>query len=208
MEMPQEGVAELMAEVRRLRAEVDRLNDIEAVKRTKYQYWRCFDTADLAGMTEVLHPDVTLSVVAGVYSMKLEGREAYLRMVKEGAHADMISHHLGHNPEIDIVSPTEAIGTWYLYDDLYEMRRGMRLYGTAFYRDKYIKTDGRWQIWYSQFHRISELADPLTERPNITYHYLATHGYKHPGSAPLDPYPKNDSYRHPEGILPPFLDAK
>jgi len=200
--------AELLREIRALRAEVQRLRDIEAVRRTKYQYWRCFDTADLAGMEEVLHEDVTLSVVAGVYSMKLEGREAYLEMVRQGAHAEMVSHHHGHNGEIDIVSDTEALATWYLYDDLYEFRRNMRLYGTAFYRDRYLKVDGRWRIHYSQFHRIAEFADPLTERPNITYHYLAGHGFKHPGDAPLAPYPKDPDYRHPEGVLPPFLDAK
>ena len=129
-------------------------------------------------------------------------------MVKEGAHAEMISHHHGHNGEIDILSETEAIATWYLFDDLYEFRRNMRLYGTAFYRDKYLKVDGRWRLWYSQFHRISEFADPLPNPMNLTYHYLADHGYKHPGDAPLAPYPKDTVYRHPEGFLPPFLDAK
>lgn len=159
-------------------------------------------------MSEVLHENVTLSVVAGVYSMRLEGRDAYLQMVKEGAHAEMISHHNGHHGEIDILSDTEAIGTWYLYDDLYEFRRGMRLYGTAFYRDKYLKVDGQWKIFYSQFHRLYEIYEPIKERPNVTYHYLATHGYRHPGTDPLPPYPKIPNYRHPEGVMPPFLDSK
>src|SRR5262245_24798652 len=200
--------ADLLAEIRALRAEVDRLKDIEAIRRTKHQYWRCFDTADLAGMREVLHPDVTLSVVAGVYSMVLRGRDAYLKMVEEGAHADMISHHNGHHPEIDLVGEAEAIGTWYLYDDLFEFRRGMRLFGTAFYRDKCVKADGGWQIWYSQFHRLYVIREPMEKRPDVTFHYLATHGYKHPGDAPLPPFPKDVGHRHPPGILPPFLDAK
>lgn len=199
---------DLAREVARLRAEVDRLTAIEAVRRTKYQYWRCFDTADLEGMAEVLHEDVTLSVVAGVYSMQLQGREAYLQMVREGAHADMISHHNGHHPEIEVLGEGEALGTWYLYDDLYEFRRGMRLLGTAFYRDRYLKVGGRWQIRYSQFHRLYEIADELPDRSKLTYHYLATHGHKHPGAAPLAPFPKDPGYRHPPGVLPPFLDAK
>jgi hypothetical protein len=197
----------LLAEVRQLRAEVTRLNDIEAVKRCKYQYWRCFDTANVAGVAEVLHPEVTLSVEAGVYSMKLEGREAYLEMVRQGAHADMISHHNGHHPEIDIVGPEEAIGTWYLYDDLFEYRRGMRLFGTAFYRDRYVKHEGRWKIRYSQFHRLYEIADPLPPREHITAHYLGTHGYRHPGDAPLEPFPKIPGFKHDAGVMPPFLDA-
>ncbi len=137
-------IRQLREEVAQLSAELTRLTEIEAVRRCKYQYWRCFDTADIDGMREVLHPDVELSVVAGcVYSMKYQGREGYLEMVRTGAHADMISHHNGHHPEIDIVGPEEAIGTWYLYDDLYEYRRNMRLYGTAFYRDRYVKHEGR-----------------------------------------------------------------
>jgi hypothetical protein len=198
----------LVAEVAALRAEVTRLTAIEDVRRCKHQYWRCFDTADINGMREVLHPDVVLSVEAGIYSMKYEGREPYLEMVRTGAHADMISHHNGHHPEIEIVGPEEAIGTWYLYDDLFEYRRGMRLYGTAFYRDRYVKHEGRWKILYSQFHRLYEIVGELPPRENIQAHYLATHGYKHPGTEPLAPYPKDNSYRHEPGVMPPFLDAK
>ena len=124
-------IQELRDGVKVLRGELNRLSIIEAVKRTKYKYWRSFDTADLEGMASVLHEDVTLSVEAGVYSMAYEGRDAYVNMVREGAHADMISHHNGHHPEIDVISDDEAIGTWYLYDDLHEFRRGMRLFGTA-----------------------------------------------------------------------------
>lgn len=198
----------LAAELKELRAEVTRLREVEAVKRCKYQYWRCFDTANIDGMREVLHPDVELSVEAGVYSMKYAGREDYLEMVRQGAHADMISHHNGHHPEIDIVGPEEAIGTWYLYDDLYEYRRGMRLYGTAFYRDRYVVHEGRWKLRYSQFHRLYEISEALPPREAITGHYLATHGYKHPGDDPLPPYPKEKSYRHEAGVMPPFLDAR
>lgn len=201
-------VEALVREVAELKAEVTRLKEIEAVKRCKYQYWRCFDTANLEGMREVLHPDVVLSVEAGVYSMKYEGRDNYVEMVRTGAHADMISHHNGHHPEIDIVGPEEAIGTWYLYDDLYEYRRGYRLLGTAFYRDRYVKHEGRWKIRYSQFHRLYEIETELPPRDSIKAHYLATHAYKHPGDEPIAPFPKVKEYKHEEGVMPPFLDAK
>jgi len=201
-------VEALVREVAELKAEVTRLKEIEAVKRCKYQYWRCFDTANLEGMREVLHPDVVLSVEAGVYSMKYEGRDNYVEMVRTGAHADMISHHNGHHPEIDIIGPEEAIGTWYLYDDLYEYRRGYRLLGTAFYRDRYVKHEGRWKIRYSQFHRLYEIETELPPRDSIKAHYLATHAYKHPGDEPIAPFPKVKEYKHEEGVMPPFLDAK
>lgn len=203
-----EEVRQLAEEVKRLRDEVDRLRSIEEIRRVKYKYWRCFDTADLEGMAEVLHENVTLSVVAGIYSMCIEGRDSYLQMVKEGAHAEMISHHNGHHGEIDLLGNNEALGTWYLYDDLYEFRRGYRLYGTAFYRDKYVKREGRWTIFYSQFHRLYEICDDMSKAPNVTYHYLGEHGYRHPVDHELPPFEKVPGYQHPEGVLPPFLDVK
>jgi len=201
-------IQELRDEVKALRGELNRLSIIEAVKRTKYKYWRSFDTADLEGMASVLHEDVTLSVEAGVYSMAYEGRDAYVNMVREGAHADMISHHNGHHPEIDVISDDEAIGTWYLYDDLHEFRRGMRLFGTAFYRDRYVRVGSEWKIRYSQFHRIYEIREDLPERSAVVTSYLETHAYKHQGEADIAPFPKDNNYRHPAGAMPPFLDTK
>ena len=189
--------SDLLKEIKEVRAEVQRRRDNDAVRRTKHKYWRCFDTANLEGMKEALQADVTVS---GVYSMVLKGRDAYLQMVNEGAHAKMISHHHGHNGEIDILSDTEALATSYLYDDLYEFRRNTRRCGTAFDQDKYLKVDGRWQLWYSQVHRISELCDPLAERPNVTYRYLANHGFRHPGDAPFGPCPRDTAYRFPVAL--------
>ena len=40
-------IRQLREEVARLGAEITRLSEIEAVKRCKYQYWRCFDTANI-----------------------------------------------------------------------------------------------------------------------------------------------------------------
>lgn len=206
--MSEERIQALTEEVRELQREVRRLRAVEDIRRTKYRYWRCFDTADLDGMREVLHPDVVLSVVAGIYSMKFEGRDAYLGMVREGAHAEAILQHHGHHGEIDLVGDDEAIGTWYLYDDIYEFRRGFRLYGTAFYRDRYLRENGAWRIIYSQFHRIYEIKEELESKPEVSYSYLAGHGYRHPQGIELPPFEKAEGYRHPKGEMPPFLDYK
>jgi hypothetical protein len=163
-----------------LAAKVDRLLDIEEIKRLKYRYFRCFDTADVDGMRDVLHPEVTLSVVGGVYRFKLEGRDAYLDMVRDGAHAEMITQHQGHHPEIDILSPTEARGIWYLQDSVWEFRRRLHITGTAFYRERYLKVDGRWTIREIEFERVHEIADPIETPPNVTMNYLEKHGRKLP----------------------------
>ena len=64
----------LLRELAELKAEVTLLKDIEAVKRCKHQYWRCFDTANIDGMREVLHPDVVLSVEASATGAMLSER--------------------------------------------------------------------------------------------------------------------------------------
>jgi len=63
-------------------------------------------------------------------------------------------------------------------------------------------------IRHSHFHRLYEIAEELPDRSKITFHYLADHGYRHPGDAPLEPFPKKGNYRHPSGEMPPFLDDK
>jgi hypothetical protein len=172
-----------------LAAKLQKLIDIEEIKQLKYRYFRYFDTADVEGIAEIFHPDVTLSVIGGVYGFKLEGRDKYLEMVREGAHAEMISQHNGHHPEIDVISETEARGIWYLHDNVWEFRRNMHITGTALYRDRYLKLDGRWVIKDSEFERIYEMVHTITERPNVTFSYLATHGRKLP-EGELAPFAK------------------
>ena len=159
---------------------IQRLEDIEAIKRVKHQYFRCFDTADLAGLAEVFTDDVTLSVVGGVYKFTLSGKQAYLTMARDGAHAEMVTQHNGHHPEIDVLSETEATGIWYLHDFVLEFRRKQAITGTAFYRDRYRKEGGRWKIQSTEFERIYEISEPIERRPNVTFAALATRGHRLP----------------------------
>jgi hypothetical protein len=161
-------------------AQVQALVDVEQIKRLKYRYFRCFDTADLRGIAELFHPDVTLDVNGGVYRFRIEGREQFLAMVRDGAHAEMIMQHNGHHPEIDLVSATEATGIWYLQDAVWEFRRKIHITGAALYRDRYLKVDGTWLIKDVRFERIHEIVEPLERVPNVTFSYLAEHARKLP----------------------------
>lgn len=173
------------------RDKVQRLLDIEEIKRLKYRYFRCFDTADVEGIRDVFHPDVTLTVAGGIYNFRIEGRDAYLDMIREGAHAEMITQHHGHHPEIDILSADEARGIWYLQDNVWEFRRRLHITGTALYRERYLRHQGRWTIREIEFERIYEIVEPIEKRPNVTMHYLAEHGVKLP-EGDLPPFRKDD----------------
>lgn len=160
---------------------IQRLEDIEAIKRVKYKYFRCFDTANVGEIADVFTEDVVLTVVGGVYKFELSGRDNYLTMVRDGAHAEMVTQHNGHHPEIDLIDDRTATGLWYLNDFVLEFRRKQHIMGTAFYRDTYVKeSDGRWRIKRSEFERIWEISEEIVKHPNVTYSYLATHGHRLP----------------------------
>jgi hypothetical protein len=88
-------------------------------------------------------------------------------------------HHVNH-PEIDFQSPTEATGTWYLKDWFLDLRNKIITDGTSFYKDRYVKRDGKWLIQYASYERVYEIVTPFEKAPNITAHYLAKHGKKLP----------------------------
>ena len=64
------------------------LQDIEAIKRLKHAYFRCVDTANLAELEGLVHPDVTTCYVGGSYRIELGNRAEFLDMVADGSPDD------------------------------------------------------------------------------------------------------------------------
>jgi hypothetical protein len=60
------------------------MEEIEAIKRVKYRYFRCFDTANVAAIADVFTEDVVITVLGGVYKFELQGRDAYLEVDPRG----------------------------------------------------------------------------------------------------------------------------
>lgn len=159
-----------------LRREVQTLKDIEAVRNVKHAYFRCVDTGNLEEAKELFHPEVKVHFKGGTYEWVLNNREEYLAAIGKSFNAKVAAQHNGHHPEIQILSETEATGTWYLHDIFWNMNEQKRTVGTALYRDKYLKTDGRWQIVESVYERIYEIVDQPIADPNLTAHMLARTG--------------------------------
>ncbi len=166
------------SELQQLKRDVQILKDTEAVKRVKHAYFRCIDTANMAELKELLHPKVHAKLVGGTYSIEFNTREEYLEMVANSFNSEFVGQHNGHHPEIDILSETEATGTWYLTDIAIDFRRKVTTTGSSIYTDKYLKTNGKWQISDTAYYRIYEIVADTPERPPLTEHYLATHGRK------------------------------
>lgn len=156
------------------------LEEIESIRRLKYRYCRCIDTANIPELKELFTEDASVSYVGGSYRFEVKGRAAILEALENAFHADAIAMHHVNHPEIDIVSPSEATGVWYLKDWFLDLRHKIITDGTALYRDRYLKKNGHWLIQHASYERIYEIVTPVTETPNITAHWLAKHGKKLP----------------------------
>jgi hypothetical protein len=82
------------------------------------------------------------------------GRDAVVDFIRSALEGMRSTHH-GHNPEIEITDASTAVGTWALAD--YCTAGGeIAFNGAGYYRDEYVKRDGRWLI-----HRTHLEAEPF-----------------------------------------------
>ena len=159
-----------------LRADIQRLMDIEAIKQLKHAYFRCIDTANLEELATLFHADVEVHFKGGSYEWKMSGKDEYLANIGMSFSNKSIGHHNGHQPEIQMLSESEATGIWYLADHMWILHHNAKTYGTALYWDRYLKVDGRWLIRNTNYERLYEINDTLEAAPNLASHYLGTHG--------------------------------
>ena len=156
------------------------LEDFELIRQLKYKYCRCIDTANVDELRSLFTEDAGVCYVGGSYRFEVSGREAICEAIAGAFHSEAIAFHHVNHPEIEMVSPTEARATWYLKDWFLDLRHKIITDGSALYKDQYVKRDGRWLIKFASYERIFEIVTPVTERPNITAHWLAKHGRKLP----------------------------
>ena len=162
--------------IEELRADIQRLMDIEAIKQLKHAYFRCIDTANFEELATLFHDDVKVHFIGGNYEWKLEGKDEYVASVSQSFHQRAIGHHNGHQPEIRMLGPTDATGLWYLADNMWMLDLEFHAMGTAIYWDRYEKLDGRWLIKETNYRRIYELNQKSDIRPVLATHYLGANG--------------------------------
>jgi hypothetical protein len=162
--------------IEELRKDIQRLMDIEAIKQLKHAYFRCVDTANLEELGTLFHEDVEVRFKGGSYEWNLNGRQEYVDNIGMAFSKEAVGQHNAHHPEIQILSATEATGIWYLADNMWILNHNAFTTGTALYWDRYEKVDGKWLIKETCYERIYEINQTLEERPNLSSHYLGTHG--------------------------------
>jgi hypothetical protein len=134
---------------------MDTALELEAIRRLKYAYFRTLDLKQFEELGLLLTEDATAAYEDG--RTVLEGRSAIVTWLSEALGSpDIVTEHHGHHPEIDFTSATDAAGTWYLQDRVIVPSADLEIGGTAFYSDRYRKTDYGWRIAHTGYMRVFE----------------------------------------------------
>jgi hypothetical protein len=128
---------------------------IQEIEQLKYRYWRYLDLKQFDELGLLLTEDATSAYQDGVHAF--EGRAAIVQFLIDSlADPGIVTQHQGHHPEITLVSPTEATGVWYLFDRVVMPSADLEIGGTAFYEDRYVRTDDGWRIAHTGYRRVFE----------------------------------------------------
>ena len=131
------------------------LDEVEAIRRLKYAYFRLLDQKRFAELGALLTEDVTTAYQSG--ELRHNGRDAVVAFLETSlGDRGIVTMHNGHHPEISLVGEGEATGTWYLEDRVVVPEHDFDLHGTALYADRYVKVDGAWRIAHTGYERIYE----------------------------------------------------
>ncbi len=149
-----------------------RLEDIEHIKRTKYLYCRGIDTRDLDLLGSLFTDDISVDYQGGTYRFQAAGKATVLDALYHAFHGRFVGSHTVHHPIIDVHDDDTADGHWTLIDLSLELNHNRQTQGCAFYRDKYVKRDGRWLIQHAAYSRLFERVGPIEPDLELTAHYL------------------------------------
>lgn len=147
--------------------------DIESIKRVKYNYCNGIDRCDLALLESILTEDVEIDYIGGHYRYKVSGKQNFLDAIKGSFNPKFVSCHSVHMPFIDLISPEKATGRWRLLDYAMNMTEdNLVTIGAAEYQDVYEKCEkGIWRIKSSGYERIYERVFNEPE-PALTHYFL------------------------------------
>lgn len=145
---------------------MERVADIEAIKRLKYRYLRHLDLKEWDALAECFTEDASVAYADGQFSFS--GRAAIMQFLRQALSAPTkITSHRCHQPEIDFSGPTAATATWALDDIVIDTEAGFTLRGAAFYSDTYVKVGDDWKIQSTGYHRIFEEVEARSDTPSL-----------------------------------------
>ncbi len=157
--------------------DVKDLVEIHEICRLKYRYLRAVDQKLWDELESCLTEDATATYGGGAYQLASRAEIMAFLVDTMGTTAVLSSHRCGQ-PEIDLVGPDEATGTWALQDVVIHQAYGVTIAGGAFYSDRYRREDGRWLISHTGYKRTYEEVLPRASLAGLalTADWWATDG--------------------------------
>ena len=138
-------------------ARLRRLEDIEEIRALKSRYFYCCDRKDPKGM-RACFKDGPVYIDYGVVGT-FDNADALVKVFTEiGCHDHMVEMHHGMNPQIDLLDPTRARGTWKLHYFLINTKDKSATQLGGYYEDEYQVVNGTWKISRTRFVATSTLA--------------------------------------------------
>lgn len=134
-----------MTDLADLAARITALEDIEAIKRLKYEYFFFCDQKQpekvrdcfVEGPVEIDYGRV------GVFNNR---EELYAVFDKLACVPHIVEMHHAQNPQIDLQGPDSASAIWGLYYYMINTNDQTVTQLGAYYEDEYRKVDGNWKI--------------------------------------------------------------
>jgi hypothetical protein len=157
---------------------LQQLSDFEDIRTIKHRYYRGIDTADLELLRSIFTDEVTIDYRGGGYRVQLQGRDNMLEFIANAFHSGFVAMHHGHMPDITLTGDDTAEGLWYLEDIAISLEAKTHTIGSAIYRDRYVREPDGWKISHSEYDRVIELTEPLSDAVTIGSHYLAKVGLR------------------------------
>jgi len=134
---------------------IQRLIDIEAIKRLKARYFRTLDRKDWAAWGQVFSTDAVFEVPET--GTNTTGRDAIVAFVSAALKDAKTVHH-GQMPEIDLTGPDTASGTWAMFDlvEFPPAADGTRIgqQGFGHYEEVYVRENEEWCISHLRLVRL------------------------------------------------------
>lgn len=123
-----------------LEERVKHLEDVEGIKRTKYEYCYYADERNVDKLMTVFASKCSCNLGLGRVA---DTREEVAALFRKSQSIISYASHMVHNPIIDIDGDT-ATGIW--YGHVPNTRDGVATWTQVRYDEEYVREDGRWKI--------------------------------------------------------------
>ena len=138
-----------MDELHELKARIRRLEDIEAIKQIKANYFNALDQQDWDKLDRCFCAGSIWE--SARRNVKIEGAEAIVRFLREIEEGEqIINGHYGHNFQVELLDETRATATCELCHYREDKALREQKISGAFYVDDYMKIDGLWKIKHTR----------------------------------------------------------